>query len=103
MHLARADSLVKSQQDINRIAVEYYAQMREAFYKFSDADVFLPNDLNQQATQRLKPVLPKYYELHLKQSTKNLFLVNSLHIDQGQQDLTCPAKTLIIYSHFQDF
>jgi len=50
--------------------------------------------------------LPKYYELKHTIKHEDLFLIRSFHIDQLGPEidaLTCPAKTIVIYAHNDDF
>lgn len=55
---------------------------------------------------RIKAKLPKYFELKPTCKHSDLFLVRSIHIDQcGETNngLTCPAKTIVIFAHNEDF
>lgn len=74
-----------------------------------EPELWLSEDMNKDETFRVRGManLPQYYELmpKIKQSD-DLFLADSFHIDQCGQEgaqLSCPAKTIVIYAHYKDF
>ena len=91
---------------MKNIALEYTKQVWTAMNQFMENEIFINNDLDKDKTFDVRTVLPKYYELKHTIQHNDLFLVRSFHIDQLGPDndgLTCPAKTIAIYAHQEDF
>ncbi len=82
--------------------VEMQRELKECLEQLLSETDLTTDCINKAVTKKQKETFPKFYELHHSIRHDDLFLIQSFYIDQGE-DLTCPAKTIVIYAHNRDF
>lgn len=82
--------------------VEMQRELKECLEQLLSETDLTTDSINKAVTKKQKETFPKFYELHHSIRHDDLFLIQSFYIDQGE-DLTCPAKTIVIYAHNRDF
>ena len=97
---------MKSEAEVKRTLVKYFKLTLAAVRDFSlgtfDLDLAEHFDREKSEAIRGKSSFDSYFELKHTIVPKDLFLIRSVYFEQGE-DLTCPAKTIAIFAHLDDF
>ena len=71
------------------------------YYQPIEVDLQADYDRQKSEEVRRKSMFDKYYELRHQLVPKDIFIIRSIYIEPGAE-LTCPAKTIAIFAHYED-
>lgn len=103
--LAYSDLGTKSCEGIRKLLTQYTKQILQAFkeiYQPCDIGMEIDHVATAQVIKESQNTLPRYFQVTHAVQNNDLFLISSIHVDQGTQN-SCPAKTIGLFAHFEDF